>query len=232
MYYFIYKTTNLINGKFYIGKHSTTDLNDSYLGSGLLLQEAIEKYGRENFSREILEFCSDYSDLNRTEKQYITSNLISLEECYNIALGGQGGNLGYVVNEKIGRSMSYVLRGSKKSKEHKENLRKSLEGRSTSKEVLQKRVRKWKENIYSLSEQERKEKFGHFKKLNGFYGKSHSEESKEKMRSSFGPRNDSNNANSKPITINGVTYNTHKECMNTLGLSKHQIKKLKEKEQC
>ena len=53
---FIYKTTNLVNGKIYIGQH-IGKVNDSYLGSGVVLHNAIRKYGRCNFKREILRLC-------------------------------------------------------------------------------------------------------------------------------------------------------------------------------
>ncbi|MFN9113277.1 MAG: hypothetical protein ACK5XN_24675, partial [Bacteroidota bacterium] len=53
----IYKTTNLINGKVYIGKDKHN--NNHYLGSGKVLKQAIEKYGRENFIKEIIEECYD-----------------------------------------------------------------------------------------------------------------------------------------------------------------------------
>ena len=56
MYHFIYKTTNTENGKFYYGIHSTENLNDGYLGSGLLIRTAISKYGKDNFTREIISF--------------------------------------------------------------------------------------------------------------------------------------------------------------------------------
>jgi hypothetical protein len=54
MYYLIYKITNLINNKIYIGKHITKDKNDDYMGSGKLITRAIEKYGLENFKKEII----------------------------------------------------------------------------------------------------------------------------------------------------------------------------------
>lgn len=54
MTYTIYKTTNLLNGMFYIGKHQTEDPNDSYLGSGVYLKRAIAKYGKCNFKKEVL----------------------------------------------------------------------------------------------------------------------------------------------------------------------------------
>jgi molecular chaperone GrpE (heat shock protein) len=59
---YFYKTTNIINEKFYYGVHSSDKDNDNYLGSGKLLLKAIKKYGRENFKREIIQFFDSFDD--------------------------------------------------------------------------------------------------------------------------------------------------------------------------
>jgi len=84
----IYKTTNLVNGKFYIGKDEKN--NPNYLGSGKILKIAIKKYGTENFKKEILEECNNKKELNEKEKYWITT-LSATTLGYNIAEGGTGG---------------------------------------------------------------------------------------------------------------------------------------------
>ena len=56
MHYTIYQTTNLVNSKYYLGKHITKNPNDRYLGSGPKLKNAIKKYGRKSFIKNILTF--------------------------------------------------------------------------------------------------------------------------------------------------------------------------------
>ena len=67
---FIYKTTCLTNGKIYIGRHEGK-IDDNYLGSGTLLRIAIQKYGKENFKREILKVCNNVHELQIWEYFYI-----------------------------------------------------------------------------------------------------------------------------------------------------------------
>jgi group I intron endonuclease len=86
-YYTIYKITNKINGKYYIGKHITEDLNDDYLGSGKLIRKAIEKYGFENFEKEILKIYDNEHDMNIAESLLID---LSDKKTYNLQPGGIG----------------------------------------------------------------------------------------------------------------------------------------------
>ena len=90
-YYFIYQTTNKINGKIYIGKHETYDLNDGYLGSGKYLNRAIEKYGIKNFERKILFFCESEDEMNAKEKEIVNEEFVARKDTYNLKVGGDGG---------------------------------------------------------------------------------------------------------------------------------------------
>lgn len=91
MYYLIYKTTNKINGKYYIGMHKTENLEDVYLGSGTHFKRALEKYGKENFEREILEYCNSDEEMHLAEARYITEDVVNDKNSYNLKLGGNGG---------------------------------------------------------------------------------------------------------------------------------------------
>ena len=91
--YFIYITTNLITNEKYIGKHYGTE-DDSYLGSGKILQRAILKYGKENFKREILYISKNAEENNQKEKEFIkVYNAVEDRKFYNIAEGGDGGDI-------------------------------------------------------------------------------------------------------------------------------------------
>lgn len=90
LHYFVYKTTNLTNGKFYIGVHGAYSLNDQYLGSGITLRRAVMKYGSTNFKREILQEFTSYDECYEYEKQLVTQELIDSGQVYNLVTGGNG----------------------------------------------------------------------------------------------------------------------------------------------
>jgi hypothetical protein len=94
MYYTIYKTTCLINGKFYIGKHQTKNLDDGYFGSGKVLLWAIKKYGMINFTTEIIAVYDTEQQMNLAEQILV---VLDSEISYNLCKGGQGG-FGYINN--------------------------------------------------------------------------------------------------------------------------------------
>ena len=94
MYGYIYITTNKINGKQYIGKHKINGRESSYIGSGVVLKQAINKYGKENFDNEIIEYCETLEELNKREDYYIKKfDAVNSKNFYNVANGGQGGDL-------------------------------------------------------------------------------------------------------------------------------------------
>lgn len=88
---YIYMTTNLINGKKYIGKRVDTKFKKWYLGSGIYIKNAIKKYGKENFEVKMIDFTDDLSKLNQMEINYIAKfNAVESKEFYNIHPGGTG----------------------------------------------------------------------------------------------------------------------------------------------
>jgi len=90
-YGYIYLTTNLINGKIYIGQHSLKSTQYNYKGSGKKLLRAFKKYGKENFKTEIIEWCNSFDELNEREKYWIDKyDSRNRKKGYNITEGGQG----------------------------------------------------------------------------------------------------------------------------------------------
>lgn len=92
MYGYIYKTTNKINGKIYIGK-KRGEFTESYKGSGKYLKNAINKYGLDNFSVEVIDYCNNLEEQNEKERYWIKYYRDLNVSMYNIANGGDGGDL-------------------------------------------------------------------------------------------------------------------------------------------
>lgn len=132
MYGYVYKTTNSINGKIYIGQHkySKQCIDRNYIGSGKILKEAVEKYGRNNFLCEILEFCDTRKDADRLEKYYINKfDSRNRNIGYNISFGGNGGD-------------TFSIQTKEKQNELREKSRK------TSTEMWNSELKKRRNNTY------------------------------------------------------------------------------------
>lgn len=159
MYHFVYKTTNNITGKIYIGAHSSKTINDSYLGSGKNLKDSIKNYGKENFTRTILEFFKTREEAFKREAELVTESFIKENTNYNMCPGGLGSS---VKTDEFKKSVSEKLKGRKFSKEH--SWKKSLA------QTGEKNHRYGKPNpnnpkLYGVE--------------NGMFGKKHSKETKE-----------------------------------------------------
>ena len=204
----IYKTTNLINGKFYVGQDSNN--RPSYLGSGTALKYAIKKYGKENFKKEILEECSTLEQLNEREIFWI-KELDAINSGYNIAAGGFKNGFTWseeqkkryserIKNNPPNFSKEFIEQqtrdkrgenGSMWGKKHTEETKKKMseshkknpamywKGKKQPQEMIDKRVEKLRGSTWS--EERRKD---YEEKGNYFEGKTHTEESKEKIRQS------------------------------------------------
>jgi group I intron endonuclease len=207
---YIYKTTNLINGKIYIGKSSKDD--PSYLGSGIIIKEAIQKYGVENFIREIIEYCSD-DVIDQREIFWIDQMNARIRGIgYNIAPGGFGGD-----NTTTHPNKEVIV--AKRTSGLKE----------------------WHSSLSDEEKKERAKNISNAKKgkSNGREGYTHPEETIEKMRTSALNRDKSDEwkishmaamakrrgtslvKKYKRIEVNGVIYESVKDAIASLGI-KHR----------
>lgn len=90
-YNYFYRITNNLNGFYYYGIHSTNDLDDGYMGSGSRLKRAMQKYGKENFQKEILKFFDSREIASKYEEEVVNENCITDASCYNLKRGGDYG---------------------------------------------------------------------------------------------------------------------------------------------
>jgi len=192
-YNFVYLTINTVNGKCYIGDHSSNNLNDNYIGSGLYLLRAIKEYGKQNFKREILEFFDTKEEAFNAQEGYIKQYDSLAPNGYNISpKGGHNvkGCFSEETLEKISKNRSGIepwnkgktniyseetkqkMRGPK-SDDHKKKISQIHKGKTP--------WNKGKTNVYtditikkfSISASKRT------KEKNSFYGKTHTEKTKK-----------------------------------------------------
>ena len=152
----IYKITNILNNKIYIGKDTTSDPN--YFGSGLIITRSITKYGIENFTKEVIDETDDYEELSKKEIYWIDKyNSTNRNVGYNISKGGDGGDVFTnhpdieLIKEKISKNNPKTGKtyeeafGEEKSSKYKQKLKKNLHKNILSLQVKEKQNKKWKE---------------------------------------------------------------------------------------
>ena len=160
---YIYKTTNLLNNKIYIGlNRSPISETENYYGSGVAFKKAFKKYGRENFKKEILEECNTITELDNRERYWISYLNATGPNGYNITKGGYGNTKG--------------MKGKKHSDETKEKLRQANLGKVMSSEIKEKISESSKGKQYNPWSKESRNKMSESRK-----GVKHSEETKMKM---------------------------------------------------
>lgn len=174
-YHIVYKTTNQLNARYYIGVHSTYNLTDRYLGSGLALNNAINKYGRSNFCKVILHTFKELKPAINKEAQLVDEERTKDPLCYNLVPGGG--------KPPIHEGKSHHFFGKERSNEFKKNHSSKM------KELY--RVGKMRRDgkhhhLYgkSLSKKHKQALSEAFSgRKNPFYGSTHSKKAKQTMGS-------------------------------------------------
>lgn len=164
----IYKTTNTVNGKFYIGVHKTANPNDSYLGSGQLLNRAIKKHGLSFFKKEIIHVFETAEEAYDKERELVCQELIDCDQCYNLKIGGLGGLRKGIVRSPETREK---MRASKLGKPRSEETKEKLRNKVISEETRQ----KLRNRVISLEQRE--------KISASLTGRTISEETRQKLKS-------------------------------------------------
>jgi group I intron endonuclease len=115
MKHLIYKITNTLNGRFYIGMHTGFE-DDGYIGSGKRIRAEIKKHGKENFSKEILEVCSDRKSLEQREAAIVNEELLIDPLCLNLKNGGEGGGRFWSKEQQLNATIAGNMSPKRKSK--------------------------------------------------------------------------------------------------------------------
>ena len=207
MFYYIYQITNLVNNKIYVGVHKTKNLDDGYMGSGKVIKRAIEKYGLDNFKKDILEMFEDSASMYAKEKEIVMDEFLLKEQVYNLRRGGTGG-FDYINKNGLN------YKGYDSVVDKNRNItpmqgQRGVEIREKAKIGREQYIR-----VTNLSELRRFEYATGIRKENGFKNKTHTEESKRKMSiSKKGTKMGSANPSAKTIVdCDGNVFNTVIEC--------------------
>lgn len=193
MKHIVYQITNRINGKIYIGAHSTENINDSYMGSGIAIRNAQKKYGIENFTKDILHVFDTREEMYLKEAEIVTVDFINRPDVYNMGTGGKGAPMALIgwtdeqkklISENTGKAM--------RTPEMREFMRSSRIGKKDSEESRRKRSETNK-TLYHGSAMDRT-------------GTTLTEAHRKRI--------------SKPVSVDGVVYESCTVAADILGLSR------------
>lgn len=215
---FVYIWTNKINEKKYIGAH-IGKIDDGYIGSGVLFKKAIEKYGIENFSREILYIEYEcIENLFLKEMEIINHfDAVNSDSYYNLTnydpkyIPKLASNLTRKHTEESKRKLSEAKKGTKIPLHVKEKMSKAQKGRKLNRDISNSNNpfygKKHSEETKKIIKEKCKPKYG---KDNPFYGKKHSEETKKILREKCKPKYGKDNPASIEIEIHGIKFESLK----------------------
>lgn len=196
MYYTVYRVTNKVNGKIYVGVHKTNNLDDGYMGSGKYLRRAQEKQGLENFEKEILFVFDNPEEMYAKEAEIVNEDFLSEENTYNLTLGGHGG--WYSCNTKEGvENRKHIFSIWQKAGVD------AYTRKLNSDEEFRERCRiNSKKAIQNINENRKM-----YLPNGSFFGKTHSEESKLKMSEAASNRTGEKNSQFGTIWITNGNEN-------------------------
>lgn len=193
MKHIIYQISNTVNGKIYIGAHSTENINDSYMGSGIAIRQAIKKYGAENFVKDILHVFDTREEMYEKEREIVSLDFINRPDTYNMGVGGRGAPMALIGWSEEQRKLISLNTGVvMRSPEMRIRLSVAHTGKKQSTET---RLKKSQTNkaLYHGSAMDRT-------------GTTLTEAHKKRI--------------SKPVSINGVVYESGSVAASALGLSR------------
>ena len=182
-YNFVYVTTNLINGKQYVGDHSTNNLDDGYLGSGVKLKNSIKKHKKENFQKEILEFFNSKEEAYGAQEKWI-NEYNTINNGYNISPKGGLGVPNSFHNEETKIKIGLAHKG-KEGKEIRKYNQLFKKGRTYEEQLGKEKALAYKHKISENTSGENNPMYGKgyliLGEKNGMYGNTHSIETKNKQ---------------------------------------------------
>lgn len=176
--YYIYRITNNINHKTYIGQHKTSSIlkDDGYMGSGLLINAAYKKYGIENFTKIIITAAPTRFEANVLEKYYIAKERKENKNgCYNIADGGY--TFSELSHSKVSREKALDTRRKNGTLKHSEETKKKISEANKGKHLSE----ETKKKIGLGNKGNKRPDLAEYNRNHKHLGKKHSEEAKKKM---------------------------------------------------